>query len=149
MSVALLSAQRSKDPSTQVGACIVSPSKRVVGVGYNGFPNKCPDDQLPWGKDSEDENETKYPYCVHAELNAILNTTQMGLKNCTIYVTLFPCSDCTKAIIQSGITHVIYLNEIIKPRYLHSMEASKRMLDLASIPYSKFEKTGRYICLEL
>lgn len=106
MSMAHLSALRSKDPNTQVGACIVNSEKRVVGLGYNGFPKGCNDDEFPWARNGE-FLETKYPYVVHAELNAILNSIQ-NLTGCTIYVSLFPCNECAKAIIQSGITCVVY-----------------------------------------
>lgn len=106
MSVAHLSALRSKDPNTQVGACIVNPDKRIVGLGYNGFPRGCDDDSYPWDREG-DFLDTKYPFVVHAELNAILNSIQ-SLKGCTIYVSLFPCNECAKAIIQSGIKCVVY-----------------------------------------
>ena len=106
MAMAHLSAKRSKDPNTQVGACIVNAQKRVVGLGYNGFPKGCEDDEFPWDRDGE-FLKTKYPYVVHAELNAILNSIQ-DLNGCTIYVSLFPCNECAKAIIQSGIRCVVY-----------------------------------------
>ena len=106
MSVAHLSALRSKDPNTQVGACIVNSDKRIVGLGYNGFPRGCDDDSYPWDREG-DFLDTKYPFVFHAELNAILNSIQ-SLKGCTIYVSLFPCNECAKAIIQSGIKCVVY-----------------------------------------
>ena len=106
MGMAHLSAMRSKDPNTRVGACIVNPQKRVVGLGYNGFPYGCEDDEFPWARDGQ-FLETKYPYVVHAELNAILNSIQ-DLHGCTLYVSLFPCNECAKAIIQAGITCVVY-----------------------------------------
>ena len=106
MAMAHLSAKRSKDPNTQVVACIVNAQKRVVGLGYNGFPKGCDDDEFPWERDGE-FLKTKYPYVVHAELNAILNSIQ-DLNGCTIYVSLFPCNECAKAIIQSGIRCVVY-----------------------------------------
>ena len=106
MSVAHLSALRSKDPNTQGGACIVNSDKRIVGLGYNGFPRGCDDDSYPWDREG-DFLDTKYPFVVHAELNAILNSIQ-SLKGCTIYVSLFPCNECAKAIIQSGIKCVVY-----------------------------------------
>ena len=138
MGVALLSAKRSKDPSTQVGACIVNEDKRIIGIGYNGFPRGCSDDVFPWGKGSENPLETKYPYVVHAEPNAILNATS-NLKGCTIYVTLFPCNECAKAIIQSGIKEVIYFDD--KYKDLPMTIASKKMFDLAGVKYRKFEGT--------
>ncbi|KAG7392201.1 hypothetical protein PHYBOEH_006455 [Phytophthora boehmeriae] len=102
MSVAFLSAMRSKDPSTQVGACIVNPEKKIVGIGYNGFPNGCDDDDLPWARESATNSplDTKYPYVCHAEMNAILNKNSTDVKGCTIYVALFPCNECAKLIIQ-------------------------------------------------
>ena len=129
MGVALLSAQRSKDPNTQVGACIVNPEHRIVGVGYNGFPAGCSDDNLPWAREGE-FLETKYPYVVHAELNAILNSIQK-LDACTIYVALFPCNECAKAIIQSGIKEVVYLSD--KYAETDIVKASKRMLEQARV----------------
>lgn len=129
MSMAHLSALRSKDPNTQVGACIVNPEKRVVGLGYNGFPKGCNDDDFPWDRKGE-FLETKYPYVVHAELNAILNSIQ-DLKNCTIYVSLFPCNECAKAIIQSGITCVVYESD--KYNGTEGNIASKKMFRDAGV----------------
>jgi len=105
MGIALLSSMRSKDPNTQVGACIVNEDKRIVGVGYNGLPKGCEDTDFPWEREGE-FLDTKYPYVCHAELNAILNSIK-SLKDCIIYVALFPCHECTKAIIQSGIIYYI------------------------------------------
>ena len=136
MGVALLSAKRSKDPSTQVGACIVNEDKRIIGIGYNGFPRGCSDDVFPWGKGSENPLETKYPYVVHAETNALLNTTT-STKNATLYVTLFPCNECAKLIIQSGITNIVYMSD--KHGGTSSDLASKRMLDAAGIKYTKMD----------
>ena len=133
MGVALLSAERSKDPSTQVGACIVNKDKRIVGTGYNGFPRGCSDDEFPWEREGEFE-ETKYPYVSHAELNAVLNATT-PLTDCTIFVALFPCNECAKVIIQSGITEVVYLSD--KYADTPSVKASKRMFDAAGIIYRK------------
>jgi len=110
MGVALLSAKRSKDPSTQVGACIVNEKNKIVGAGYNGLPIGCDDDNFPWDKQGDFLN-TKYPYICHAELNAILNNIGMDLHGCKIYTALFPCNECAKAIIQSGITEVVYLSD--------------------------------------
>lgn len=136
MSMAHLSAMRSKYPNTRVGACIVNPQKRVVGLGYNGFPMGCSDTKYSWEREG-DFLETKYPYVVHAELNAILNSIQ-NLAGCTMYVSLFPCNECAKAIIQSGIKTVVYEDD----KYDGSPEnmASKRMfLDagvvLIQLPY--------------
>ena len=108
--VAFLSAQRSKDPNTQVGACIVNTSKRIVGIGYNGFPQGCSDDILPWRRDG-DFLEKKYAYVCHAEANAILNKGGADLHGSTLYVDLFPCNECAKLIIQAGIREVVYLHD--------------------------------------
>ncbi|MBS9776206.1 MAG: dCMP deaminase family protein [Fusobacterium sp.] len=135
MGIAILSAMRSKDPSTQVGACIVNEDKRIVGVGYNGFPKGCEDENFPWEREGE-FLETKYPYVCHAELNAILNSIK-SLKNCTIYVGLFPCNECSKAIIQSGIKEIVYLSN--KYENTDTNIASRKMLDAAGIKYRKLE----------
>lgn len=131
MGMAHLAAFRSKDPNTQVGACIVNSQKRVVGLGYNGFPKGCSDDVYSWERQGE-FLDTKYPYVVHAELNAILNSIQ-NLAGCTLYVSLFPCNECAKAIIQSGISKVIYESD----KYCGSKDnlASKRMFDDAGVEY--------------
>ena len=110
MGIALLSAQRSKDNSTQVGACIVNKENKILSVGYNGMPTGCNDDDMPWEREGDFLN-TKYPYVCHAELNAILNYNGGSLKGARVYVTLFPCNECTKAIIQSGIKEIIYLSD--------------------------------------
>lgn len=133
MGIALLSAKRSKDPGTQVGACIVNQDKKIVGVGYNGLPQGCEDDDFPWGRNGE-FLETKYPYVCHAELNAVLNSTQ-SLKDCTIYVSLFPCNECAKVIIQSGIKEIVYLSD--KYNGTESDLASKIMLDHSGVKYRK------------
>ena len=130
MAVALLSAQRSKDPNTQVGACIVNRQKRIVGVGYNGFPTGCSDDTLPWGREG-DFLDTKYPYVCHAELNAILNSVPGNLTDCSIYTALFPCNECAKVIIQAGIRQVVYLAD--KYTDTDSVRASRRMFDQTGV----------------
>ena len=137
MGVALLSAKRSKDPSTQVGACVVNQDKRIIGIGYNGFPTGCSDDVFPWGKTDENSLNTKYPYVVHAEPNAILNCTS-NIKGATLYVTLFPCNECAKLIIQSGNKHIVYMNDKYKDS--DSNIASRRMLDAAGVTYSKMHE---------
>ena len=133
MGVALLSAQRSKDPNTQVGACIVNQDKRIIGIGYNGFPRGCEDDVFPWESAGEFTN-TKYPYVVHAEPNAILNATT-PLQGSTMYVTLFPCHECSKLIIQSGIKEIVYIEE--KYNGSDSDIAAKKMLESANVKYKK------------
>ena len=134
MAVALLAAMRSKDPNTQVGACIVGEDKRIISTGYNGFPRGCSDDEFPWNRDGE---ETKYPYVVHAELNAILNAGGRNLAGSKLYVALFPCNECAKAIIQAGIKEVVYLSD--KYDGTPSVLASKRMLRAAGVKLVKFE----------
>jgi len=129
MGIAQLSSKRSKDPKTQVGACIVNKDYKIVGIGYNGFPKHISDDDFPW-KDKGSFLETKYPYVVHAEANAILNATQ-NLKDCTLYVTLFPCNECTKIIIQSGIKELIYVSN--KDEGKDFQIASKLMLEKANV----------------
>lgn len=131
MGIALLTAMRSKDPSTQVGACIVSSENKIMSMGYNGFPLGCDDDEFPWEREGKETNETKYPYVCHAELNAILNGGGMNLRGCRVYVALFPCNECAKAIIQSGIQEIVYLSD----KYAGSPanEASKRMLKAAGV----------------
>ena len=132
MGIAQLSALRSKDPSTQVGACIVDDNHKVVSIGYNGMPSGIDEDNIAWGHG--EGLESKYLYVCHAEFNAILNTRGgAGLKNCTIYVTLFPCNECAKAIIQTGIKHVVYLDD--------KYHASRKLLDMSGVTYSRY--TGR------
>lgn len=134
MGVALLSAKRSKDPSTQVGACIVNTKNKIVGAGYNGLPIGCDDDDFSWEKEGA-FLDTKYPFICHAELNAILNNIGMDLSGCKIYTALFPCNECAKAIIQSGIKEVIYLSDKYEGNDI--FKASRLMLDKAGIEYRK------------
>lgn len=135
MGVAKLSALRSKDPGTQVGACIVNQDKRIIGIGYNGLPKGCSDETFPWEKDGS-FLDTKYPYVVHAEANAILNATQ-SLKGATIYVSLFPCNECAKLIIQSGITEIIY--EDNKYEKTEGNLAAIRMLNEAKVSFRQIK----------
>ena len=144
MGVALLAAERSKDPSTQVGACIVDGDKTILSTGYNGFPKGCDDEEYPWNRD-EALGETKYPYVVHAELNAILNSQGKSLKGATIYVGLFPCNECTKSIIQSGIKEVVYLSD--KYATTPATLASKRMLTSAGITVRQLKPTKAQLVL--
>ena len=137
MGLAHLSALRSKDPSTQVGACIVDPSHRVVSVGYNGFPFGCSDDEFPWSREGG-VLESKYAYVVHAELNAILNSPR-SVSGCTIYVSLFPCNECAKAIIQSGIKRIVYESD--KYSDTETTKASKKMLTAAGVELVRIENT--------
>jgi dCMP deaminase len=147
IAVALLSAQRSKDPSTQVGACIVNPEHKIVGVGYNGFPIGCSDDDLPWSREGA-PLETKYPYVCHAELNAVLNSIPGSLKDCTIYTALFPCNECAKVIIQAGIKTVVYLSD--KYAATDAVRASKIMFDQVGVTYRQLDTRRKTIevCLD-
>lgn len=142
MSICILSSKRSKDPNTQVGSCIVDENNHIIGIGYNGFPNGCSDDILPWSRDNPNNLENKYPYVVHAEVNAILNKNIMDLSNCRMYITLFPCNECTKLIIQSGIREIIYLQD-------KEDIASKKMLDLTGIKYTKYEMSNKEIKINI
>jgi dCMP deaminase len=135
MAVAILAGHRSKDPNTQVGACVASKQNKIVGVGYNGFPWGCSDDELPWAREGH-FLDTKYPYVCHAELNAVLNSINFDLRDCRLYVALFPCNECTKVIIQAGIREIIYLSD--KYKESDSVRASKIMLDKAKAIYRQF-----------
>lgn len=147
MAVALLAAQRSKDPNTQVGACVASEQNKIVGVGYNGFPWGCSDDELPW-KRRGSFLETKYPYVCHAELNAVLNAISRDLRKCRIYVGLFPCNECTKVIIQAGIEEIIYLSD--KYSDTDQVKASKIMLEKSpNISYRQFKSELKEISIKL
>lgn len=146
MSVALLSGKRSKDPSTQVGACIVNRNNIIESIGYNGLPKGCSDDEFSWEKEGETLN-TKYPFVVHAELNAILNAKGKDLSGCKIYVALFPCNECAKAIIQSGISEVVYLSD--KYADTDSVKASKRMFKCAGVALNQLILTHEKIELSL
>ncbi|XP_077333397.1 deoxycytidylate deaminase isoform X2 [Lithobates pipiens] len=146
MAVAFLSAQRSKDPSSQVGACIVNPENKIVGIGYNGMPNGCPDDALPWARAAADKLDTKYPYVCHAELNAIMNKNSADVKGCDMYVALFPCNECAKLIIQAGIKEVIYMSD--KYHDSPEMKAARFMFDLAGIKYTKFVPQEKSIVID-
>ncbi len=141
MGVALLSSMRSKDPNTQVGACIVNDDNRIVSVGYNGFPRGCSDESFPWERSGENPNDTKYPFVCHAELNAILNSNGIGLKNTRIYVALFPCNECAKSIIQAGIKEVIYISD--KYANTDGAKASRMMLESASIKLTQFKSNKK------
>ncbi len=145
MGVALLAAMRSKDPNTQVGACIVGEDNRILSTGYNGFPYGCSDDEFPWEREG-DTCDTKYPYVVHAELNAILNARGKSLAGARIYVCLFPCNECAKAIIQSGITEIIYISDKYADTPL--VMASKRMLTTAGVKFTKMDPEIKKIVLD-
>ena len=142
MGIAILSGMRSKDPNSQVGACIVSPDNKILSMGYNGFPIGCSDDEFPWRREG-DPLENKYFYVTHSELNAILNYRGGSLEGSRLYVTLFPCNECAKAIIQSGIKSIVYDSDIYAE--LASTIASKRMLDAAGVSYRKYKKKKKKI----
>ena len=146
MSVAKLAALRSKDPNSQVGTCIVSKDNKILSMGYNGFPMGCSDDEFPWARDGG-ELDTKYVYVTHSELNAILNYRGGSLEGAKSYVSLFPCNECAKAIIQSGIKEVIY--GIDKYSDTPSVIASKRMMDAAGVHYRQYWASGRKITLDV
>ena len=146
MGIAVLSSYRSKDPSTQVGACIVNEKNRIMSMGYNGFPAGCDDNEFPWDREGDAYN-TKYAYVCHAELNAILNSRGANLEGCRSYVALFPCNECAKAIIQSGIKEVVYLSD----KYADSpgVRASKRMFNAAGVKLTKLTPKRDSITLSL
>lgn len=146
MGIALLSGERSKDPNSQVGACIVSQDNKILSMGYNGFPIGCSDEDISWEREGE-VLDTKYPYVCHAELNAILNYTGTSLKGSKVYVALFPCNECAKAIIQSGIKEIIYMDD--KYKDTDSVKASKKMLDMCHVKYTQYVPTGKKIELNL
>ena len=149
MGVAKLSALRSKDPSTQVGACIVSADNRILSIGYNGAPNGFEDKYFPWDREGEFLN-TKYPFVCHAELNAISNFrgNKKDLLDAKLYVTLFPCNECTKLVIQSGIKEVIYLSD--KYKDTKETKASKLMLEKCGVKMTEYpEEKRKKLTLEL
>lgn len=144
MGIALLSAKRSKDPNTQLGCCIVSPDNIIMSIGYNGFPRGCNDDNLPWEREGK-LVDTKYPYVVHAELNAILNSNR-DLRGCKLYVGMHPCNECAKAIIQAGIKEVYYLMDKYhdNPEY----EASRRILKMAGVKLEQYKPSVDQVVLD-
>ena len=146
MGVSHLSGMRSKDPNTQVGACIVGKDNRILSMGYNGFPNGCSDEDFPWDREGE-ELETKYPFVAHSELNAILNYRGGSLEGSKLYVSLFPCNECAKAIIQAGIRTVVYDQDKYNGTPMNT--AAKRMFDAAGVTYYQYERTGTRIELDL
>lgn len=141
MAIAKLSSMRSKDPSTQVGACIVGRDNRILSIGYNGAPNGFEDDSFPWGREGN-PMDTKYFYVCHAELNAILNFkgSRKDLEEAKIYVDLFPCNECSKLIVQSGIKEVVYLSD--KYADTDAVKASKKLLDMCGVKYRQLSITN-------
>lgn len=146
MGVSELAAMRSKDPGTQVGCCIVSDDHKILSMGYNGLPTGCSDEEFPWEREG-DMLTTKYAYVTHSELNAILNFRGGSLEGTTLYVSLFPCNECAKAIIQAGIKTVIYGSD--KYDGTPANVASKKMFDAAGVAYRQYQETGREITLKL
>ena len=146
MGIAMLSGMRSKDPNTQVGCCIVSEDHKILSMGYNGFPTGCSDDDFPWAREG-DPLENKYFYTTHSELNAILNYRGGSLEGTRMYVTLFPCNECAKAIIQAGIKELIYDSD--KYSDTPSTIASRRMLRAAGVTFRRYEHTERRVELTL
>lgn len=145
MGVAKLAGMRSKDPNTQVGCCIVSQENKILSMGYNGFPIGCSDDEFPWAREGEDPLHTKYLYITHSELNAILNYSGGSLAGAKMYVSLFPCNECAKAIIQSGIKEVIY--DCDKYADTPSVVGSKRMFRAAGVDFRPYSRSGREIII--
>ena len=145
MGIAALSALRSKDPSTQVGACIVNQDKRILSMGYNGMPHSCHDDEFPWERG--EGLQSKYLYVCHAELNAILNCNTGSVRGCSVYVTLFPCNECAKAIIQSGIKEIVYMSD--KYATTDSTLAAKKMFDTAGVTYRPYNIANKKVNIEL
>ena len=137
MAISFLSAMRSKDPNTQVGACIVDSNKCIIGIGYNGFPRGCSDEVLPWAREGDNELHKKYPYVVHAEVNAILNKCSANVRGATIYVALFPCNECSKVIIQSGIKEVVYLKDTYHDS--DACKASRIMFEMAGVKLRQYQ----------
>lgn len=146
MGIALLTSKRSKDPNSQVGACIVSQDNKILSMGYNGFPIGCSDDEIPWEREGGFK-DTKYAYVCHAELNAILNYTGTSLKGSKIYVALFPCNECAKAIIQAGIKEIIYMED--KYADTDSVHVSKKLFDTCNVKYRQYKTNGKSLTLDL
>lgn len=149
MAVALIVARRSKDPSTQVGAVIVDPGRYILATGYNGTPKGMSDEEFPWGKDSDDPLKTKYPYVIHAERNAILNTEGpiADLRGSTVYVTLLPCNECMKSLAQAGVERVVYYNEPQNTEIVG--EATRTLAKMCGIKLERYQSHGRKISLEV
>ena len=147
MGIAILSSMRSKDPNTCVGSCIVSQENKILSLGYNGMPLGCSDDDYPWEREAQNPLDAKYLYVCHAELNAILNYTGTNMNSAKVYTTLFPCNECTKALIQVGIREVIYMSD--KYSDTASTIAAKRMMKSAGVSFRQYKPIGRSVELEL
>ena len=150
MSIAILSSNRSKDPNKQVGACIVNNEHKIVSIGYNGMPMGCDDSIMPWCKsDPENKLNSKYLYVCHAEMNAIMNKNSADVKNCTIYVTMFPCNECAKLIIQSGIKHVVYKTRTAGKKYLIPFQATQKMFEMAGVSFREYRPKQSEVVIDL
>ena len=149
MGLAIMASHRSKDPNTQVGACIVDKNNNILSVGYNGAPMGYPDDEFPWEREGDDPTKTKYAYVCHSELNAILNASRNGtkLQDAILYVTLFPCNECTKALIQAGIKKVVYLDDKYHDDPITGV--SRKMLSTTKVEFVKYEPTDRELKINL
>jgi dCMP deaminase len=149
MGLAIMASNRSKDPNTQVGACIVDDENNILSLGYNGTPNGYSDDEFPWERIGEDVTTTKYAYVCHSELNAILNASRQGikLKDSILYVTLFPCNECAKALVQAGIKKVIYLDDKYHDTQLSAV--SRKILTTTNVKFEKYNCSGREIKIKL
>lgn len=146
MGIAKLASMRSKDPNTQVGACIVDSDRQIMSVGYNGMPIGCSDDEFPWEREGG-ILDSKYAFVCHAEMNAILNCKASDIKGSTVYVTLFPCNECTKALIQKGVKKVIYLSD--KYHDQDTTQAARQMLDSAGVTYEQYSGSGKTLEIEV
>lgn len=146
MSIAVLAAKRSRDPSTQVGCCIANDKNVIISIGYNGFPRGCGENEFPWDSEGKLE-DIKNAYVVHSELNAILNSKQSDLSNCKLYASKFPCNECAKAIIQSGIKQVYYLCDIHSDNTIYNI--SKKLFDCAGVKYTQLEFERKEIIINL
>ena len=146
MGVAHLSGFRSKDPNTQVGCCIVSRDHKILSMGYNGLPKGCSDDEFPWSREGN-PGTNKYAYVTHSELNAILNSKTGDLAGSTVCVTLFPCNECTKALIQKRVSKVVYFDD--KYHDTDATRAARKMLDAAGVKYEQYQPSGRKAEIDL
>ena len=147
MAIAQISALRSKDPNTKVGACLVDNKNKVISTGYNGMPTGCKDSIMPWKSKSKNFLKSKYSFVCHAELNAVLNANLNYISNCILYTTLFPCNECAKIIIQSGIKKVIYKED--KYSFKDSVKAAKYMFDLVNVKYIKYTNSNKKLEIKI
>lgn len=145
MGIAILASMRSKDPNTKVGACVVNSEHKIVSCGYNGMPRGCSDNKMPWERNGDFLN-TKYPFVCHAELNAVLNNVT-DLKGCDIYVTLFPCNECAKVIIQAGIKRVIYMSD--KYADTESTIASKMLFKQCGVAFEQYKPLNKDLTISI